>query len=344
MKAQIIKKFGEPSVFKEMDWPEPKLIPGHILIRVHASSVNPLDYVIRDPKYMTYISDVKYANDFSKAIVPDLPAILHGDVAGVVEEVGEGVSAFKPGDEVYACAGGLKGFGGALAELMLADAKLVALKPKSITMPEAAALPLVSITAWLALINRVKICPGQTILVHAATGGVGHIGIQLAKWAGAKVFTTASSEKKLAIGRELGADVTINYQTETVVEYVENYTNGKGFDIVFDTVGYDNLDRSFEAAAVNGTVVTTMAWNAHDLSPVHLKGLTLHAVWWEIAMLYGINLGHHGEILSKIAKLVDDGKIRPLIDSKVFPFTDVAEAHRYAESGQAIGKIVLTRQ
>jgi NADPH2:quinone reductase len=343
MKAQVIERLGDTNVFKEIDLPKPEIIPGHILIRVLASSVNPLDYVIRDPKYMTYITDEKYAQTFSRSIVPDLPAVLHGDVAGVVEEVGEGVSNFQPGDEVYACAGGLRGFGGALADFMLADADLVALKPRSLTMAEAAALPLVSITAWLALIDRAQIKPGQNVLVHAATGGVGHIGLQLAKWAGVKVFTTASSDKKLAIAYELGADVAINYRTQSVAEYVKQYTGGKGFDVVFDTVGFDNLDRSFEAAAVNGTVATIMAWNAHDLSPVHLKGLTIHAVWWEIYMLYGIERAHHGEILAKISQLVDQGEIRPLIDQRSFSFADVASAHQYAESGQAIGKVTLTR-
>ncbi|MDZ7958781.1 MAG: zinc-dependent alcohol dehydrogenase family protein [Aulosira sp. DedQUE10] len=343
MKAQVIERLGDTSVFKEIDLPKPRVIPGHILIRVFASSVNPLDYVIRDPKYMTYITDERYAQAFSQAIVPDLPAVIHGDVAGVVEKVGEGVSKFQPGDEVYACAGGLRGFGGALADYMLADADLVALKPKSLTMAEAAALPLVAITAWLALIDRVQIKPRQNVLVHAATGGVGHIGLQLAKWAGAKVFTTASSEKKLAIAYELGADVAINYRTQTVAEYVKQYTDGKGFDVVFDTVGFDNLDRSFEAAAVNGVVATTMAWNNHDLSPVHLKGITLHAVWWEISMLYGIDQAHHGEILAKLSQLIDEGKIRPLIDPRSFSFADIAAAHQYAESGQAIGKITLTR-
>jgi NADPH2:quinone reductase len=312
-----------------MDLPQPKVIPGHVLIRVAATSVNPVDFKIRA--------------GVVKDIAPDFPAVLHGDVAGVIEAVGEGVSAFKPGDEVYACAGGVKGLGGAIAEFLLADAALVARKPKSLSMQEAAALPLVSITAWEGLIDRAKVHAEQNVLIYGATGGVGHIGLQLAKWAGAKVFATASSEKKMAIAHQLGADVVINYHEQTVEEYVTEHTDGKGFDVVFDTVGNDNLQNAFKAAALNGTVVSTLALSTQDLSLVHAKGLTLHVVFMLIPMLHGVGRTHHGEILSKLAQLVDEGKIRPLLDPKSFSFADVAEAHRYAESGQAIGKLTLTQ-
>jgi NADPH2:quinone reductase len=329
MKVQVIEQFGEPNVFKTMDLPQPKVIPGHVLIRVAATSVNPVDFKIRA--------------GVVKDIAPDFPAVLHGDVAGVIEAVGEGVSAFKPGDEVYACAGGVKGLGGAIAEFLLADAALVARKPKSLSMQEAAALPLVSITAWEGLIDRAKVHAEQNVLIYGATGGVGHIGLQLAKWAGAKVFATASSEKKMAIAHQLGADVVINYHEQTVEEYVTEHTDGKGFDVVFDTVGNDNLQNAFKAAALNGTVVSTLALSTQDLSLVHAKGLTLHVVFMLIPMLHGVGRTHHGEILSKLAQLVDEGKIRPLLDPKSFSFADVAEAHRYAESGQAIGKLTLTQ-
>jgi NADPH2:quinone reductase len=329
MKVQVIEQFGEPNVFKTMDLPQPKVIPGHVLIRVAATSVNPVDFKIRA--------------GVVKDIAPDFPAVLHGDVAGVIEVVGEGVSAFKPGDEVYACAGGVKGLGGAIAEFLLADAALVARKPKSLSMQEAAALPLVSITAWEGLIDRAKVHAEQNVLIYGATGGVGHIGLQLAKWAGAKVFATASSEKKMAIAHQLGADVVINYHEQTVEEYVTEHTDGKGFDVVFDTVGNDNLQNAFKAAALNGTVVSTLALSTQDLSLVHAKGLTLHVVFMLIPMLHGVGRTHHGEILSKLAQLVDEGKIRPLLDPKSFSFADVAEAHRYAESGQAIGKLTLTQ-
>lgn len=330
MKAQLIEQFGDSSVFQTVEVPAPKVIPGHILIRVAASSVNPID--------------IKVRQGVVKGVAPELPAILHGDVAGVVEKVGEGVTNFKPGDEVYACAGGFKGTGGALADYMLADAALVALKPRSLTMREAAALPLVSITAWEALIDRANLRPGQNLLIHGSTGGVGHIAIQLAKWAGATVYATGSSKQKLDMGKELGADFGINYKEETVQDYIKKYTMGNGFDVVFDTIGGENLDRSFEAATINGTVVSIATRSTHDLSPLHAKGLSLHVVFMLLPIVTKVNRQHHGEILQQITKLVDEGKLKPLIDPKMFSFDEVSAAHQYLESGKAIGKVTLVNE
>lgn len=328
MKAQIIRRFGGPEVFETADIPRPEIKPGHIIINVAATSINPVDYKVRQ---------------FGPGIAPELPAILHGDVAGTVAEVGEGVTRFKVGDEVYACAGGVRGTGGALAEYMLADASLVALKPQSLTMAEAAALPLVAITAWEGLVDMAKIGPDHSILVHAATGGVGHIAIQIARAFGAKVFATASSDEKLAIGRELGADVVINYKTTGVEDYVKEYTGAKGFDIVMDTIGGKNLETSFKAVRIHGQVVSNAAGGSHDLGDLSGKSATLHAVYMLLPMLTGEGRAHHGEILTELAKLVDTGKIRPLVDPKTFTFEQVAEAHRHAESGDQVGKVVLTR-
>lgn len=329
MKAQIIKEFGEPEVFQPLELPKPEVLPGHVLIRVAATSVNPIDCKLRKGLV---------------AIAPSFPAVLHGDVAGVIEEVGSGVTTFTPGDEVYGFAGGIRGFGGALAEYMLADATLIAKKPSSLTLPEAAALPVVALTAWEALFQRANIHTGQKIIVHAATGGVGHIGVQLAKWAGATVFTTASSSEKLAIARDLGADDVINYREESVADYVNRLTDGKGFDVVFDTVGGENLDRSFEAASVSGTVVSIATRSTHDLSLLHAKGLTLQVVFRMIPLLHNVNRVQQGEILSKIAQLVDEGHVRPLVDPRTYSFTEVAAAHRFHESGKAIGKVVLINE
>ncbi|PAK39968.1 zinc-dependent alcohol dehydrogenase family protein [Peribacillus simplex] len=327
MKAQIIQSFGDPSVFQLEEVSKPELKPGHVLIQVKASSVNPIDTKVRAGAV--------------PAVAPEFPAVLHGDVAGLVSAVGEGVTGFKVGDEVFGCAGGFKGTGGALAEFMLADADLLAHKPKNLTMEEAAALPLVAITAWEALFNRAHLVPGQDILIHAATGGVGHIAIQLAKWKGATVYTTASSQEKLEIGTRLRADVTINYREESVHDYVQKYTDGKGFDVVFDTVGGENLDRSFEAAAVHGTVAAIAARSTHDLSPVHSKGLSLHVTFMLLKILNKDMHKQYGEILKKVAKVVEEGKLLPLVDPNMFTFDEVSKAHEYMESGKAIGKIVL---
>jgi len=331
MKAQVIQSFGNPSVFQIQDIPTPEVIPGHVLIEVKATSVNPIDTKVR--------------SGFVSAVAPEFPAVLHGDVAGIVRAVGEGGSKFKVGDEVYGCAGGFKGTaGGALAEYMLADADLLAHKPKNLTMEEAAALPLVTITAWEALFTRGKLASGQNILIHAAAGGVGHVAIQLAKWAGAKVYTTASSNEKLEIGARLGADATINYREESVQDYVQKYTDGKGFDIVFDTVGGENLDRSFEAAAPLGTVLAIAARSTHDLSPLHSKGLTLHVVFMLLKILEKEWRKEYGEILEKVTAIVEEGKLRPLLDPNVFTFDEISKAHEHLESGKAIGKIVLVNK
>ena len=327
MKAFVIQKFGKPNIFRAVDLPEPELLPRHVLIKVAATSVNPVDTKIRQGA----VTD----------IAPDFPAVLHGDVAGVVESVGENVDKFKVGDEVYGCAGGVKGSGGALAEYMLADANLIAHKPQSISMAEAAALPLVSITAWEGLIDRAKVQSGQKVLVYGGTGGVGHLGVQLAKWAGAEVYATVSSKEKAAIALELGADVAIDYRKTSVEEFVEKYTVGNGFDILFDTVGNDNLQNAFKAAKLNGTVVSTVSLSQQDLTLLHAKGLTLHLVYMLLPMLTGIDRARHGKILNKIAHLVDAGQIRPLIDRNL-AFSEVATAHAYLESG-AIGKVVLKR-
>jgi NADPH2:quinone reductase len=326
MKAQVIEGHGGPEEFEEREVERPEVRAGHVLIRVAASSVNPVDTKIRSG---------------AAPLGPELPAVLHGDVAGTVEEAGPGVEAFRPGDEVYACAGGVKGQGGALAEYLLADADLVARKPRTLGMAEAAALPLVTITAWEGLIDRAGVRPGQSVLVHGAAGGVGHIGVQLARIAGARVFATGSSEEKLEIARDLGATAAINYREQSVEEYVAEHTGGEGFDVVFDTIGGENLDRSFQAARPNGTVVSISTSSTHDLSPLHQKGLTLHVVFMLLPMLLGRGRARHGGLLTDAARLVDDGRLRPLLDSRKFSFSEAGEAHRRLESGEAVGKVTL---
>ena len=329
MKAIAIKNFGEPNVFQTIDLPLPSVSPNSVLIKVLATSINPVDLKIRQGA----VAD----------IAPDFPAVLHGDVAGVIEALGDDVTKFEIGEEVYACAGGVKGTDGALAEYLLADAELVAHKPKSLSMTEAAALPLVSITAWEGLIDRVKVQPNQNVLIYGGTGGVGHIAVQLAKWAGAKVYATVSSHEKAEIALNLGADVAINYLQTSVEEFVAEHTNGKGFDVVFDTVGNDNLQNAFNAAKLNSTVVSTVSLSKQDLTLLHAKGLTLHLVYMLIPMLFNTNRFYHGKILAKLAELVDDGQVHPLVDAKLFTFADVAAAHAYVESGRALGKVVLTQ-
>lgn len=328
MEAIVINRFGPPEVFQFVKQSVPKAAPGHIVIKVTATSVNPVDCKIREGRLA--------------AIAPDFPAILHGDVSGVVESIGAAVDGFAVGDEVYACGGGVKGSGGALAEFMIADARLVARKPKRLSLIEAAALPLVSITAWEALIERAKVTHGQKVLIHGATGGVSHIGIQLAKWAGATVYATCSSERKSKIAKQLGADHCIFYKDVEVPDYVAELTDSQGFDVIFDTVGGDNIAKCFLAAGLNGTIVSVSSRSQQDLSPMHAKGLTLHVVFMLIPLLHNIGRERHGNILRQIAELVDEKKLKPLIDEHKFGFADIAAAHKHLESGAAIGKVIVT--
>jgi len=331
MTAWRIHQFGSPDSFVKDKIAKPSTATGELLVRVKATSVNPIDYVIR--------------SNIGAGFIDGLPATLHMDVAGVVEETGEEVTDLKEGDEIYACAGGIADIPGALADYMIVDAKLAAKKSKNISFPEAAALPLVSITAWEGLIDKARIHENQTVLVHGATGGVGHIGIQLAKWKGAEVFTTASTKEKMSIGHKLGAEHAINYKDENVEDYVKKYTGGKGFDLVFDTVGGKNLRRSVRATKQNGTVVSLAvshkSYPEDLLSKIISKGITLHGVIMVIPLLYNIGRIHHGEILSQVAQLVEKGDIKPLVDQKEFTFNETSAAHKYAASGKQIGKVVL---
>jgi len=327
MKTEAVKQYGDVSVFESIDLPKPQVKPGYILIRTAATSVNPVDCKIRSGLYASLMST--------------LPAILHGDVAGTVEEVGAGITKFKKGDEVYGCAGGVNGEPGALSEFMLADSRLMAIKPKSLSMAQAAALPLVSITAWEALFEKIQIKPGQKVLIHAGTGGVGHIAIQLAKWAGADVYTTISSPEKAKIAKQFGVTAAINYQEEAVADYVQRLTGGKGFDVVFDTVGGDNLDKSFEAVAHYGNVITIQGNSSHHLGGFYFKSASLHAVLMLLPLLLNQNRERHGKILAQIANLVDEGVLKPLIDANQFSYSEVGKAHALLESGKALGKVVV---
>lgn len=326
MKAMVINEYGDTSVFTKQDIPEPDIKPGHVLVRVAATSVNTVDTMIRQMGKELPLS-------------PDLPAVLGMDFAGTVEAVGDGVTGFIVGDEVYGCAGGLADLQGTLAELMLADVKLIAHKPKTLSMREAAALPLVGITAYEGLL-RAGVKPGQKVLVHGGSGGVGHVAIQLAKHLGADVYSTGGGDAQLALIKSLGA-TPINYVTESVASYVNTYTNGQGFDVVYDSVGGANLINSFDAAALNGNVATTVSLVELDLSTAHFKGLSIHVVFMLIPMLHNHKREEHGAILSAMAEIADTGNLKTIIDAESFKLEDVGKAHDRLASGKAMGKVVV---
>jgi len=323
MEAYIVEEAG--GNFRKIDLPRPSLGPNHVLVRIKASGVNPLDTKIR-------------AGKASHAKQP-LPAVLGVDMAGVVEEVGSGVTAFSCGDEVYGMVGGVGGLQGTLAEFIGVDADLLAHKPKNLSMRQAAALPLVAITAWEALVDRAHVCADQTVLVHAGAGGVGHVAVQLARAYNAKVFATVSPDKK-GIAESFGA-IPIDYRSSSVEEYVTKMTAGKGFDIVFDTVGGPTLDSSFFAVKrYTGRVVSCLGWGTHSLAPVSMRGASYSGVFSLLPLITGEGRAHHGEILAHIATLVEAGKLEPLLNDQFFSVADIDSAHALVESG-AVGKVVV---
>jgi len=277
--------------------------------------------------------------------MPAMPAILNGDVAGIVDKVGPGVTAFSEGDEVFGCAGGTKGWPGALADFMVADARLLAKRTPSMSLPlaECAALPLVFLTAWAALVERANIQAGEHVLIHAGTGGVGHAAIQIAKYLGARVATTVSTPEKAELAGHSGADDIIFYRDESVDAYKQRLTSGQGFSLVFDTVGKENLDRAIEATAISGRLCSINTRSTHDLSLMHAKGLTLHVIFRSIPLLHGIGMDDQPRLISAMSEMLEQGAIRPLLDQERYSFARVAEAHRRLESGLAVGKILLQR-
>ncbi|PAY17201.1 quinone oxidoreductase [Rhodopirellula sp. SM50] len=329
MKAMLITAYGADAPFKAAEVDKPDVKPGHVLVKIAASSVNTVDTMIR-----------KMGKELP--LSPDTPAILGMDFAGTVEAVGDGVTEYSVGDKVYGCAGGLADLPGTLAEFIVADSKLIAKKPTNLSMREAAALPLVAITAYEGL-TRAGIQPGQKVLVHGGSGGVGHVAIQLAKHWGAEVYSTGGGEKQLALIERLGA-TGINYKTESVEQYVAKHTGGAGFDLVFDSVGGANLTNSFEAAALNGQIATTVSMCELDLTPAHFKGLSLHVVFMLIPMLHNFQREQHAEILRDLAQISESGGLNPVLDEERFSLDQVGDAYARLESGKGMGKVVVDYQ
>ncbi|RDJ15489.1 zinc-dependent alcohol dehydrogenase family protein [Rhizobium grahamii] len=323
MKALLIDAPNADFHLAEIAKPTPR--EGEVLVRIKASGVNPLDTKIR-------------AGNAAHARHP-FPAVLGIDLAGVVEQVGAGVTAFHRGDEVYGMTGGVGGIQGSLAEFAAVDARLIAPKPHNLSMREAAALPLIAITAWEGLVDRANVRDGQQALVLGAGGGVGHIAVQIAKAAGADVFAVDGAAKADYL-RSLGA-TPIDYRVETVADYVGNHAGGKGFDIVYDTVGGPSLDAAFQAIGRFGHVVSALGWGTHALAPLSFKAATYSGVFTLLPLLTGEGRSHHGEILREVGKLVEAGKLMPRLDARRFGLSNVAEAHALIESRQANGKLVV---
>ncbi len=324
MKAALVETNDGP--FRLTEIARPTVNSGEVLVRIHASGVNPLDTKIR-------------AGAAAHARHP-LPAVLGLDLAGVVEAVAADVTTFHPGDEVYGMTGGVGGIQGTLAEFASVDASLLAIKPANLTMREAAALPLVTITAWEGLVDRAKVQPGQTLLVQGGAGGVGHVAVQIGVAFGATVFATDSAAKADFI-RSMGA-TPVDYASESIEGYVGRLTDGAGFDLVYDTGGSAVLDASFQAVKRFGHVVSCLGWGTHALAPLSFKAGTYSGVFTLAPLLNGIGRAHHGEILKAAAALVEAGKLVPHLDPQVFSFDTVAEAYAAITDRTAAGKIVVS--
>lgn len=308
------------------DLPMPVALTGQVLVKVMASGVNPLD--------------IKISQGQGGHARQPLPAVLGIDLAGIIEAVGEGVSAFQPGDEVYGMATGIGGQQGSLAQYVAVDADLLARKPHNLSMREAAALPLVFITAWEGLVDRARVQAGHKVLVQGGAGGVGHIVVQIAKAFGAEVFATGSAAS-LEVIESFGASA-IDYREQTPTDYLERCTNGEGFDIVYDTVGGATLDASFSVAKIyTGHVVSCLGWGAHALAPLSFRGATYSGVFTLLPLLTGKGRKHHGEILAEATRMAEAGQLRVLLDDRRFTLKNVNDAYAVVIQGKAMGKVVV---
>lgn len=327
MKAMVINKFGGPEVFELMDIPKPEVKPGYVLVRVMASSLNPLE--------------IKLRSGLLPEFTPPFPAVLNSDISGIVVKIGENVELLKPGDEVYGFIGGMTDECGALAEYALVDEELLCRKPNNIDFKTAALFPLVGLTAYRAIMENSHIKPGSKVLIHGAAGGVGHIAVQFAKMLKAEVYVTVSNDEKAEIAEHLGADYVINYKNTDVDEYVNRYTDGNGFDVVFDTYGTSNLINSFKAAKIEGLVLTTNSRVTLDLTLVHNKSLTLKTIFIVLPVLTNTGRNEMGNILNEMKKLIEAGNLTIYKDKTEFKFSEIIEAHKYYEAGDTTAKIAL---
>lgn len=330
MKAFILDRYKRNGALRLGEMPEPEVRDHDVLVAIHAASLNPLDAKIRDGEF--------------KLILPyRLPLILGNDVAGVVVRVGPKVRGFKSGDEVYARPN--QDRIGTFAELIAMDQADVALKPRNLSMAEAASIPLVGLTAWQVLIERAKLKQGQKVLIHAGSGGVGTFAIQLAKHLGATVATTTSTAN-VDLVRSLGADVVIDYKKEDFAQVLN------GYDVVVNSQGKDTLEKSLKVLKPGGKLFSIsgppdmafakesgLNWFFQQVMRLLSFGIRSKAARLGIGYAF-VLMRANGEQLSKITSLIESGVIRPVVD-RVFPFQATNEAIDYLATGHAKGKIVI---
>ena len=332
MKAVVMTDIGPPEVLRYQTVDEPAIqSPTQIKVRLHAAGVNPIDTKIRG-RGLFYGAQP--------------PAILGCDGAGEVVEVGSAVSRFQPGDKVWFCHGGLGREQGNYAEYTVLEEGRAEFKPAKVDMIQAAAAPLVLITAWEALFDRGRLEADQTVLVHAGAGGVGHVAIQLAKRRGARVITTVSTPEKAELARALGADSVVEYPHEDLAAAVDAFTEGRGLNLVLDTVGPQVFRQSLPLLAEYGTLVTLLdPGNDWPVAEARNKNLTIAFTLMLTPALKDLPdaLAHQGEILRRCGEWMTEGDLR-LEVSQVLPLEAAPQAHAQIETGHTRGKLVLQPQ
>lgn len=301
MSAIRVNEFGGPEVLKIESIDRPVPGDGELLVKVHAAAVNPIDWKIRAG---------------GRGTVPYTPGF---DLSGVVEQVGGGAGKFKTGDAVYAMLDLRRG--GAYAEYAIVKESEAAVKPAKASHVEAAAIPLVTLTAWQALFDTADLQPNQTVLIHGGAGGVGSVAVQLAKWKGAKIIATASKENHEFL-KEIGADVTIDYRNEKFEEIA------KDVDVVLDTIGGETRERSWQTLKPGGMLVSIVGGPSQERA----AAAKVRAA--------GILVQPNSEQLTQIAELIDSGKLKPIVTHRM-PLADAAKAHQQSETRHTRGKIVL---
>ena len=331
MKSYLIEKYGDMSVVKSAELPDPEVGADEVLVRIGAASVNPLDFKIRN-------------GDLKQVLPYHLPLVLGNDLAGTVVQAGASVTRFAVGDEVYARPD--KNHIGTFAELIAVHQDDLAPKPATLTMVEAASLPLVALTSWQTLVVKGQVKPGQKVLIHAGSGGVGTIAVQLARHLGAHVATTVSAANADLV-KELGADEVIDYRTQDFAEILE------GYDLVLDTLGGETLEKSFGVLKPGGKVISIAGPPDANFAREMGAGPVIQQVMNALSLKARHRAKRHGvtysflfmrasgDQLREITALVDAGKIRPVVD-RVFPFDQTIAAMEYAETGRAkAGKVVI---
>ena len=331
MRAMLMTAVGGPEVLQLADLPDPALPGEHdVLVRLRAAGINPADYKQR-----------------SYGTGGPLPAVLGSDGAGVVEAIGPAVTRVAVGDEVFFCDGGFASLPGTYQELRVVDERYLALKPRRLSFVEAAAAPLVTITAWEALRERARIGTGQFALVQAGAGGVGHMSVQIARLAGARVATTVRPGPKAQLASSLGAELCIDYTREDVAEKLRGWSGMDGADVVHDTVGGKTFTACFSLVRPYGDLVSNVEspWEDEAITAMHNRNLRVSFTWMPAPMVFGWpeHRQRQREILEQAAIHYDAGDLRIVVGA-TFPLPDAADAHRALEAGQITGKAVLTMQ